>query len=92
MHLMIYLFFFTAYYQMLLVPRYLPGKDNTDVDHLSRDAQPQPTELPDALMQALVTQRPDWTSAAWRAALRSTLRMDLPAQHRGRTSQEKTAI
>ena len=103
MHLMRCLFFFTAFYQMLLVPRHLPGRDNTAADHLSRDAlssflqlvptaQPQPTELPDALMQALVIQRPDWTSAAWRAALRSTLHTGSPAQLRGRTSQEKTAI
>ena len=85
MHLMRCLFFFTASYQLFLLPQHLPGKDNTAADHLSRDAlssflqliphaKEPPTALSEALMAALVTQRSDWTSHSWRAVLRSSLR------------------
>ena len=82
MHLMRCLFFFTASHQIVLLPCHLPGRLNVAADHLSRDALPsflqlvlqakaRPTPLAEDLMGALVTQQPDWTSASWRAVLRS---------------------
>ena len=95
-------FLFTAFHQVLIVPRHFPGKDNTAADHLSwnalpsflqvvPNAKPHPILLPVALIQALGIQRPDWTSQAWRAELGSTLHMDSPIHHGGHTSQERTA-
>ena len=83
MHLMRCLFFFTARYQLILLPKHLLGRENLAADHLSRDAlssfrqvvphaKVEPTLLPENLMEALVQQRPDWTSASWRDVLRSS--------------------
>ena len=74
--------YYTAFNQIVLAPQHLPGKENRAADHLSRDAlssflqlvpsaQHHPTPLPVELILALVTQRPDWTSASWRAVLRT---------------------
>ena len=38
MHLMRCLFFFTVRYQLILLPKHLPGRENLAADHLSRDA------------------------------------------------------
>ena len=87
MHLMRCLFFYTASHQLILTPQHVPGKLNTAADHLSRNGLPSflqlvptaksnPTPLPHLLMQALVHQRPDWTSDSWRTVLHSTLQMD----------------
>lgn len=102
MHLMRCLFFFSAFHQLLLVPQHVPGKDNTAADHLSRDAvssflqlvpaaNPLPTKLPEALMLALVHQRPDWTSPVWRDAFHSILNRESPPQPKKHTSLEKIA-
>ena len=83
MHLMRCLFFFTARYQLILLLKHLPGRENLAADHLSRDAlssfrqvvphaKVEPTLLPESLMEALVQQRPDWTSASWRDVPRSS--------------------
>ena len=85
-HHMRCLFLFTARHQLVLLPKHLPGKENVAADHLSRDAlsrflqlmpgaRTEPTVLPDKLMEALVSQRIDWTSASWRDVLRSSLPM-----------------
>lgn len=66
MHLMRCLLFFTVAYQLVLVPRHLPGKENTAADHLSRGAlssflqlvpcaRVHPTAHPVELVGALVT-------------------------------------
>ena len=102
MHLMRCLFFFTAIHQLFIVPQHVPGKENTAADRLSRDAlssflqlvptaNPRPTDLPGALMQALVFQTPDWTTPTWRAAFRSILPTDLPPHLRRHISQERIA-
>ena len=86
MHLMRCLFLFTACHQLVLLPKHLPAKENVAADHLSRDAlsrflqlmpgaRTEPTVLPEKLMEALVSQRIDWTSASWRDVLRSSLPM-----------------
>ena len=83
MHLMRCLSFFIARCQLVLIPKHLPGRENSAADHLSRDAlssfrqlvprsRPEPTQLPVHLMEALVHRRPDWTSASWRDALCSS--------------------
>ena len=85
MHLMRCLFFFVAYYQLVLAPAHIPGKQNVAANHISRDdlssflqlipgAKADPTPLKADLMATLVTNQPDWTSEDWRSMLRSTLR------------------
>ena len=80
MHLMRCLFFFMASHGLILAPEHIPGVQNIAADHLSRNrmasfiqvvptAKPEPSPLPDSLVQALVLQTPDWTSVSWRAAL-----------------------
>ena len=75
MHLMRCLFFFLTQFDIL---------DNTAADALSRDNLPlflqqvnhadhQPSRLPEELVQALVTRRPDWTSQSWRTWFTSIL-------------------
>ena len=101
MHLMRCLFFFVAYHQLFLDPVHLPGRLNDAADSLSRDnlplflqlvpaAQCLPSPLPDALMEALVLQTPDWTSDAWMTALRTTLRGDWQAPPSGRIGLVRT--
>ena len=86
MHLLRCLFFFTARYQLMLLPKHLPGRENVAADYLSRDAlssfrqvvshaNVEPTTLPDNLMEALVLQCPVWTSSSWRDVLRSSFLM-----------------
>ena len=70
MHLMRCLSFFIARFQLVLIPKHLPGRENSAADRLSRDAlssfrqlvpqsRPEPMQLPGHLMEALVYQRPD---------------------------------
>lgn len=83
MHLMRCLFFFTARYQIVLVPAHIPGKLNVAADYLSRDAlssflqlvpkaKERPASLPEELLEALVVRQPDWTSPTWRSVLKRT--------------------
>ena len=80
------LFFFEAEFQFSLVAAHIPGSLNTLADALSRDNLPLflqlssqevsgPTSLPVQLLELLATQRPDWTSAAWRDKFKSTLKL-----------------
>lgn len=64
-----------------LAPTTLAGNENRAADHLSilssllqliPHATEHPTALPEELMAALVTQRPDWTSQNWRTVLHSS--------------------
>ena len=70
------LFFILAHFNTFLMSEHLPGVLKGAADALSRDtlslfhsqvpvAQPQQTDLPKALLQLLVHQRPDWTSVRW---------------------------
>jgi len=76
MHLMRALFFFTANYNITLSCSHIPGVDNGAADALSRDnvisfvqqvpgARSQPSILHQGLIQALIHQKPDWTSRDW---------------------------
>ena len=73
MHLLRSLFFITAHLQFSLTAVHIPGADNIGADAISRDnlilfhsqvpmARPSPTPLPDAAINLLVLQQPDWTS------------------------------
>ena len=85
MHLMRCLFFFRAHFNLSIYAAHIPGKDNIAADSLSRDNVPlfrqqvqhaaaQATPLPQELCQALVLQRPDWTSQSWTAMFSCILR------------------
>ena len=76
MHLMRSLFFFLARWNVALECRHIPGVENGAADALSRNNLPSfqrlrpeagrvPTVLPDALLQALVVEQPDWTTVSW---------------------------
>ncbi len=83
MHLMRSLFFFLAKFNVVLVGEHIPGVENGAADALSRDdlpsfltqvpeAQPQPTPIPAAVMEALVVRQPDWTVVSWINLLTAT--------------------
>lgn len=76
MHLMRSLFFFLARWNVALECRHIPGVENGAADALSRNNLPSfqrlrpeagrvPTVLPDALLQVLVVEQPDWTTVSW---------------------------
>ena len=70
-HLLSYLFFYCAFYTFCVSCVHVPGAFNTVVDSLSRDIVhsflPQASLecIPAAIVELLVTTRPDWGSAAW---------------------------
>lgn len=77
MHLVRSLHFFLAYWDIRLWAEHVPGKENILADALSRNmlqviqqhlpsANPTGEEIPQALKELLVSQRPDWTSQVWR--------------------------
>lgn len=77
MHLLHCLHSFLAHYDVHVVARHLPGRENTAADALSRNnlpvffrchlqANPTPSSLPQALRELLVFQTPDWLSPTWR--------------------------
>ena len=84
MHLVRCLFFIQAVWDISLVACHIPGVLNSVADAISRDnlpllfskvpdASPQPTALPQALVQLLILEQPDWTSSSWGRLLRSCL-------------------
>ena len=84
MHLMRCVFFFRAFWGFDLRAEHVPGERNVAADALSRDnlalffqvsptATKEPTAVPQALIDMLVVQCPDWTSPSWVALFRSCL-------------------
>ena len=84
MHILRCLSFFTAHFNVSLFAQHLPGRENVAADALSRNnlplflqqvpgAKQDPTLLPQELVQALILQRPDWTSVSWRNLFNSIL-------------------
>ena len=76
MHLLRSLFFITARHNIFLVSRHIPGVENIVADALSRNnlpsfrkqepqAQRAASPIHQGLFEALVLQRPDWTSLNW---------------------------
>ena len=85
MHLLRSLFFWLAMFQVSVVAEHIPGSCNGPADALSRNNTPsfmsqvphacrQPSEVPQELVELLLTRRPDWTSQSWTVLLESTLR------------------
>ena len=83
MHLLRSAFFFTAAYN-ITVAVHLPGVENSEADALSRndhlsflmqnpDANQEPVVIPWPVIEALVRQRPDWTSQNWARLLADCL-------------------
>lgn len=86
-HLLRCLAFLTAHHQCELIARHMPGKHNTLADALSRDnaelfrhlhpqAQPNPTPIPEELLQLVIMMQPDWTSQCWTELWTSILMQD----------------
>ena len=76
MHLLRYLFFVTAFYELSLRPVRVLGSFNIVADAISRNnmvlfrlqvpgARPMPMNLPPILLDLFIHQCPDWTSLAW---------------------------
>lgn len=76
MHLARCLAFITARFSIKLMAAHISGVNNTLADALSRNnealfhsllpqAAPEPTPIPEALLDLLVISRPDWTSKSW---------------------------
>ena len=89
MHLLRCLHFFTAHFRIAIRARHIAGVHNTAADALSRDksdvffscllqAPPMPVRVPQALLDMLVHDQPDWTSSSWRSLFLSTLKISSP--------------
>ena len=92
MHLLRSLFFWLAMYQVSILNEHIPGVSNGPADALSRNnvsyfmsqvpiASQQPTEVPQELIELLLTRRPDWTSQSWRVLLESISQKALQTPH-----------
>ena len=84
MHFMRILFFLAAKCRFALRAKHIAGSTNSAADAISRNrlslfftlfpqAQPTPTELPPALLNLFLIQRPDWLSPEWRLLWRNTM-------------------
>ena len=84
MQLLRCLHFFCAHYQIVIQARHIAGVHNTAADALSRNKHdvflaclPQapltPTTVPQSLVDMLLLNSPDWTSASWRSLFLSIL-------------------
>ena len=84
MHLLRCMFFFRAHWGFELRVEHVPGEQNVAADAVSRnnfslffqvwpDASPQPLPIPQALVDLLIIQCPDWTSPSWTALFRNCL-------------------
>ena len=82
MHLLRSLFFWLAMYQVTILSEHISGAINGPADALSQNnlayfmsqvpsARQQPTEIPQELIELLLTHRPDWTSQSWKVKLES---------------------
>ncbi len=76
MHLLRSLFFIAAHFDFCLRATHIRGIDNGLADALSRDnltfflhtvpqANPKPSPIPPAVIEVLLTKKPDWTSTNW---------------------------
>ena len=83
MHLLRSLHFFLPYWDIRLWAEHVPGKENIAADELSHNLQvfhnqvsnanQEGTAIPQALVELLVSQRPDWASPNWRHKFRNLL-------------------
>ena len=76
MHLLRCLFFLAAHFSVTVKALHIPGVENIAADAISRndlsrfmqatpEANPDPSPIPEQLVQLLARSRPDWTSSLW---------------------------
>ena len=76
MQLLRSLFFIAAWHGITVGATHIPGRDNTLADAISRNhmdvffqqapqASTIPSAVPEALLDLLISQQPDWTSPTW---------------------------
>ena len=96
MHLLRYLWFFVAVYDIKVCAEHIAGVSNCPADMLSRNyltkfflSFPQvcrlPCAIPPPLREIMSPKGPDWTSPTFRSLFRSTLQMVQPEALGGRT-------
>ena len=76
MHLLRGIFFVVAHFNIYVHATHVPGVENVAADALSRNslstflqevpnAEAQPTQIPQALVDMTVWEQPNWTSERW---------------------------
>ena len=82
MHLLRCLTFYAAFFRFELESAHIPGSDNTAADAISRNnitlfhslvPHISQVTIPQAVIDLLVTRRPDWGSDTWTHLFRTTL-------------------
>ena len=84
MHLLRCMWFFVAHFDISIMAKHLPGKDNTAADKLSRNNTDQmflsqaglsslPTPLPPAIHRIISPKGPDWLSPHFQKLIKETL-------------------
>ena len=95
MHSLRCVFFITAFYEMFLKPVHIPGPTNTVADAISRNnmgifqsqvpqvATMAPARIPPSVVDLLIQQCSDWTSAHWSQLFKNSLQLEqLPQPER----------
>ena len=97
MHMLRCLAFYAANYSFQITAKHIPGMLNTAADALSRDnlslfhslvPQSQQVPLPQAVLDLLVNNQPDWGSQAWTHLFTRSLTRDYPQPPKQSTSQD----
>ena len=89
MQLLRCLFFVWAQHEFSLRSEQIPGRQNIGADAISRDnlalffsqvprASKQPTVIPEALVDLVIQQQPDWLSPIWSRLFRTCLQQVSP--------------
>ena len=87
MHLLRALFFFKAYWEIVVRAEHIPRQRNGVADAISRNklnifyvqapaASRTPTQVPPEVTRLLLTSRLDWTSPTWSQQLVNCLKQD----------------
>ena len=89
MHLLCCLLLYAAFYRFEFESQHIPGVSNTAADAISRDnlslfssliPQLEWIAVPQAVLDLLVIQRPNWGSQAWTRSFASSLPTESPVQ------------
>ena len=100
MHLLRCLVFYAAIYSFDFASEHIPGTYNTAADALSRNnltlfsslvPQIPHQPIPQAVVELLVENRPNWGSQAWTVLFKSSLTMEFQKPPRQHTSQVGTS-
>jgi hypothetical protein len=97
MHMLRCLAFYSAYYRFQITAEHIPGVLNTAADAISRNnmslfhsfvPQTQPVPLPQAVVDLIVSNRPDWGSQHWTHLFTSSLIKDCPQPQERSTNRD----